>query len=83
MTSPSSKKSDEIEIVVAEPGSKIMLAGTAKMHEGISEFSIRSVSQQGAFPVIIEGAFREDRLEVKKAQFSPIIQMQNQPTKSD
>jgi hypothetical protein len=82
LTSPSNEESDKIEIIIPEPEGTIMFAGTAKFHEDLSKFLIRSVSQRGAFPIIIEGAFRENRLKIKRAQFSPKIHIQKLPMKN-
>jgi hypothetical protein len=71
--------SNQIDIVITNPAGVLVCGGTAKIEPNKIEFSIRSVSQLGIFPLIIEGLFRDGELEITTAKFSTIIQNSKEP----
>jgi hypothetical protein len=42
------------------------------------EFSLHSISQLGVFPIRVRGAIKDNKLEIKISQYSPIMK-KNRP----
>jgi hypothetical protein len=78
LTSPA-EQPKKVNIVITRPDGKIVLGGTAELQVNNSKFSIRSISQLGMFPVLVEGSIRDNKLEITSAQFSTPSQNTNQP----
>ena len=68
---------------MTHPDGKLVLGGTAELEVNNSKFSIRSISQVGMFPVLVEGTVKDNKLEVTSVQLSAIIQNRNQPIELD
>jgi|SRR5215216_764283 len=72
-TSPAGQ-SRKINIIMTRPDGKLVLGGTAELEVNYSKFSIRSISQLGMFPVLVEGNIRDNKLEITNSKFSSTIQ---------
>jgi hypothetical protein len=68
----------KLNIVMTSPDGKLVLGGTAELEGNYTKFLIRSVSQLGMFPVVIEGNIRDNKLEITNSKFSSTILHKNQ-----
>lgn len=81
-SSPSHDKSST-NILVTRPNGKLVFGGKALMDGNNVKFFIRSISQKGVFPLLIEGMIQDNVLHITEARFSTILQDKNQPLISD
>lgn len=70
LISPDEQK-DTANILICRTNGDLAFGGTAQVKGDHAEFSIRAVSRPGAFAVRVEGAFENDRLEIKEALSTP------------
>ena len=80
LTSPKKQK-NEINIWIVRSHGKISYGGTAKIKDGEMKFSIRSISEIGVSPLIIEGRISPSSFDLKKARFSPKTPIRRHPTR--
>ncbi len=82
LTSPADQPK-KVNILMTHPDGKPILGGTAGLEVNDWKFSIRSISQLGVFPVLVEGVVIDNKLEITSAQFSATIQNKNRPIELD
>ena len=78
LTSPSNEN-QKTNILIARPDGTLVFGGVADIETDSAKFSIRTISQIGVFPVLIEGTLKRNNLELTTAQFSTVIQNKLQP----
>jgi hypothetical protein len=72
LTSPA-QQPKKINMFMTHPDGNLVLGGTARLEDDNMIFHIRSVSEVGMFPVLVEGTIRNSKLEITTSKFSSII----------
>jgi hypothetical protein len=78
-TSPMKEEKKKVNILITRPDGRLVFGGTAEIEDNNARFSIRSISQVGVFPVLLEATIRDNKLAIITAKFSTVIQNKNQP----
>jgi hypothetical protein len=76
------EQDSSINILVTRPDGRRVFGGKAIIEANNAKFKIRSISQIGVFPLLLEGSIQDNSLEITSARFSTIIQNKNQPLES-
>lgn len=82
LTSPATQSTldGNINVIITSPDGNIMFGGILSMRDNNMKFSIRSTSQPGGFPFLIEGDLIDRELKLRSAEFSITGRISNQPT---
>lgn len=81
LSSPTTQSGGNIDVIIASPNGDIMFGGMLNIRDDNIKFSLRSTSQPGGFPLIIEGNLINKKLKLSCAEFSPSIRITKQPEK--
>jgi hypothetical protein len=80
LSSPATKSNGNIDVVITTPDGIIMFGGMLSMTDNNIKFSIRSTSQPGGFPLLIEGDLIDRELRLTSTEFSTSGRISKQPT---
>ena len=82
LVSPATKSNGNIDVIITSPDGNIMFGGMLSIRDNNIRFSIRSTSQPGGFPLLIEGDLIDRELRLRSAEFSTSGRISKQPKKA-
>lgn len=82
LSSPAIQLHGNIDIIITKLNGNIMFGGMLNINENDIKFSLRSASQPGGFPLIIEANLIDKELKIEHAEFSTSISVRKQPKKT-
>lgn len=83
LTSPATQTKGNIDVVITSSDGNIMFGGMLSIGDNNIKFSIRSTSQPGGFPLLIEGDLMERELRMASAEFSTSGGISKLPTEDN
>jgi hypothetical protein len=70
LTSPATQSNGNIDVIITSPDGNIMFGGMLSIGDNNIKFSIRSTTQLGGFPLLIEGNLIDREFRLISAEFS-------------
>lgn len=80
LTSPAAQSNSNIDVIITDPDGNTMFGGMLSIRDNNIKFSIRSTSQLGGFPLLIEGDLIDRELRLTSAEFLASGRITKQPT---